>query len=121
MLGALAITTAVFAVLAWLLLLLVGRYLGKRAVWIVGLLLAGFLVYSIASEAIRCNTPPEYIPPDCDDSSVCGDGAMIFACDGPGGVVSYAYIRIFGPLTTCLVLFLTFWVAQRPRHKKLEK
>ena len=43
MLGALAITTAVFAALAWLLLLLVGRYLGKRAVGLSGFRSLDFL------------------------------------------------------------------------------
>ena len=43
MLGALAITTAVFAALAWLLLLLVRRYLGKRAVGLSGFRSLDFL------------------------------------------------------------------------------
>ena len=43
MLGALAITTAVFAALAWLLLLLVRRYLGKRTVGLSGFCSLDFL------------------------------------------------------------------------------
>ncbi|MCA3560043.1 MAG: hypothetical protein IOC82_03310 [Aestuariivirga sp.] len=116
----LAISSAICAALVWLLLLLAGRYLGQRAVWAVGLLLSGLLLYAIVEMVITCSAPPEFVPPDCSDPAVCGDGKMIFACDGPGGALNYGFIYVFGPLMACLVLLLTFRVAKRPRQEKLE-
>jgi hypothetical protein len=116
----LAITSAIYAGLAWLLLLLARRYLGQPAVWVVGLMLSGLLLCSIVNAAVTCSAPPEFVAPDCSDPAVCGDGKMIFACDGPGGALDYGFIYMFGPLTTFLILFLTFWIAKRPRLKKLE-
>ena len=89
------------------LLLWIARYVGgSKLVWLVGSLIVGYFVYVIIDQTIICGAEPVFVPPNCDDSNDCGDGEMIFKCDGPGGALTYGIIYIVLPLSIFAVSIL---------------
>jgi hypothetical protein len=61
----------------------------------VGLASLCYLVFSAGMTLMRCAAEPVFIPPSSGDG---GEGRMIFACDGPGGMLSYGYVGLVVPL-----------------------
>jgi len=80
----------------------------------VGLCALAYAVYSALQAYLGCAAEPVFTPPAVGQG---GEGSVSFACDGPGGMLSYGYVFIFAPLTVItLGLSMTFlW-----RRKKLD-
>jgi hypothetical protein len=114
----LILTTLIYSVVAFLLLFIAQRFGGPQVVWAVGSLLVIFVVYSIIETKQECAAEPKYIPPSCGDS--CGEGKMIFPCDGPVGAMAFGFIHLFGPLTAIVVSVLTIWFAKKTYKKQRE-
>jgi hypothetical protein len=115
----LLLTTAIYCGLVVLAQLAARYFVGSGLVWMVGSLAVLFIVYSVVQTKLGCDNEPRFILPDCKNGDVCGEGQMVFACDGPSGAIAYGFMYFFGPLTVVLVSIFTYVVAKRPR-KKLE-
>jgi hypothetical protein len=114
----LAILSAMYVVFSFALLMLARRAGNEKSLWFLGALLAGFILYGIFDTLRSCGFEPKSIPPNCDDPDRCGEGQVIFPCDGPLGTITHSFTRFFGPVTTLLIAVLTYVIAKKPRHKK---
>jgi hypothetical protein len=74
----------------------------------------GLLAYSAGSIIIDCSAEPIYVPPSCNDPAVCGDGRMIFACDGPGGVYAYVAAYILCPVLAAFTVLASIVLYRKP-------
>ncbi len=109
---------SLFTIGATYAVLIAARYYGGgRAVWVVGGLLLVGLLYELVDAKLICDAPPKFVPPICSNANSCGEGQMIYNCDGPFGAVDYLMIYIFGPLTAVLISILTYVVGNQQRQK----
>ena len=113
MLVPLLVSVALWAAAAWAVLAVGGLLGGPKAVWALGLAGLGFLGWSILNTVVTCGAEPIYTAPTCDDASLCGNGTMAFACDGPGGAISYGYALLGAPLIMAVTLLLCLHVTIR--------
>jgi hypothetical protein len=113
------VLVAIIVAAIFLIFWLARRLGGAKAVWVVGLSIAAFLIYSIVDILVTCSAEPIFVPPNCDDESKCGIGTMLFACDAPGGLFIYGYAYLVGPLFVISSIIFTFYFAAERGKNKL--
>jgi hypothetical protein len=87
-------------VAVYVLIVLALTYVVKRwlhtglavLVWLGGTV---YLAYSILHGLWYCSRPPVWIEPAPEAG---GDGTYVFNCDSAGGLITYSYNTVFGPL-----------------------
>lgn len=107
--GLVLITAAVmvgFVVLVVGLLWLLRRFVSVWAAIVVGSVCVTYLVFSAVHMLWICNQPPTYIPPPPGDT---GEGKMIFACDGPFGIIEHMYAYLLAPASAVVL----GWIVMR--------
>ncbi len=92
-----------------LALWIAARAKGTRAVWLVSGLGAAFLLFAVADILIGCAADPVFVPPQ--DGQ--GEGRMVHACDGPGGMVAYLTAYITAPIALLGQAILTWWMLDK--------
>jgi hypothetical protein len=108
-------------VLVTYLLLRLTAWSGLQALTIaIGVISVGLMIYSIGQTVIGCAAEPVYTPPACANANLCGEGMMTFPCDGPGGLLSYGFSYLFGPLAALLSAILTIRTVRRLRRPSIE-
>lgn len=104
-LGVLLVLVAVYSGIVFGLMW-VTSLLDPRIAIGVGLCAVAYVGYSAVQAYLGCAAEPVFTPPVAGQQ---GEGAVSFACDGPGGMLSYGYVFVFSPLTLIvLVLSMTF-------------
>jgi len=98
---------AAFVAVAYLLLKLGQKLGGEKAAKAVGVVLVGLALFEMFDVIHTCSQPPVF-----------KSEAAIFACDGPGGAIDYAFAYLFFPAAAAFVAFLTFRVTRRSRQPK---
>lgn len=76
----------------------------------IGFAALAYIVLSAGQTLWGCAADPVLVPPV---SGEIEDGRMTFACDGPGGMLSYGYALVFAPLAFITVAISMMWLRRR--------
>ena len=74
------------------------------------------ILLTVVQTFIGCAGNPQYFPPVDGDG---GEGRMVHACDGPGGLAAYGYAFFAGPLALGALLWLLLCQFRRLRQNSL--
>lgn len=111
MLLVVTVTFAVTLASAWGVVWLLGRFVSARLAIGAAVALMAYVLYTGVDTMLVCSAEATFVAPPPGDS---GEGSMIHACDGPGGVIAYFYSVFLVPTALVVLGLVTYrrWVSE---------
>ncbi|SMC39504.1 hypothetical protein [Rhizobium sp. RU36D] len=111
MLLVVTVTFGITLASAWGVVWLLGRFVSARLAIGAALALMAYLLYTGIDTMLVCSAEATYVAPLPGNS---GEGSMIHACDGPGGMIAYFYSVFLVPTALVLLGVVTYrhWISK---------
>lgn len=87
----------------WVVLRLAKRMAGAKGVTAVGTILVGAIATYSMLLYRTCSADPVIIPPAIGEG---GEGSAVFACDGPGGLMTWVFLLLALPAIVMAILLV---------------